>query len=111
MSNIHSSCLDLRYPEPGHLTITRTLPEVKKVLFVTAWTWSLAFRMYNIHCIPLISLIPYFRFSGNDQCHLMYGYGWTHYMGEVRLFFINASMITIKAGHRFETVWFKCYIL
>ena len=34
----------------------------------------------------------------------MYGYGWTHYMGEVRLFFINASMITIRAGHRFETI-------
>jgi len=28
--------------------------------------------------------LPGHRFSGNDQCHLMYGAGWTHYMGEVR---------------------------
>ena len=30
MSNIHSSCLETRYPEPGLLTITRTQPKVKK---------------------------------------------------------------------------------
>jgi len=28
--------------------------------------------------------LPGHRFSGNDQCHLMYGAGWTHYTGEVR---------------------------
>lgn len=28
--------------------------------------------------------LPGHRFSGNDQCHIMYGAGWTHYTGEVR---------------------------
>lgn len=28
--------------------------------------------------------LPGHRFSGNDQCHLMYGAGWTHYQGTVR---------------------------
>jgi len=28
--------------------------------------------------------LPGQRFSGNDQCHLMYGVGWTHYLGQVR---------------------------
>ena len=46
------------------------------------------------YILLLVLTFKCFRFSGNDQCHLMYGVGWTHYLGQVR--FENESLNSKK---------------